>query len=138
MNFSIFTLVFLAIIVISFVADLVEGYIYQLVFGIFGVLFLLFKLLKASNYIYYTDKDKKIVLRYAALNPFYSENNSIEINQSSFVKYELREVKFPKKVYLKLFVKTADGIASYPEISLSSLTSEEFNELILSLKKFEK
>ena len=90
--------------------------------------------LKDYNYIYFTDENNIILFRYISLRPFKNKRYSIEISKENFHGYKI-ERRSPLKQEIIFFVKTPQGIAKYPPISISALSEDEFNKLKKSLNQ---
>ena len=90
--------------------------------------------LKDYNYIYFNDENNKILFRYIPLRPFRNKRYSIEISKEKFHGYKIERPSIFKQEIV-LFVKTPQGIAKYPPISISALNEEELNKLKKALNK---
>ena len=95
----------------------------------------LYEYLRDLNYIYFSDEGKKLLFRYVSLRPFHSKRNSIEIDKSKFKGYQVLRspLNFNKKIIL--YIKTPQGTAKYPPVSITALSEEEFNRLKNALNK---
>ena len=95
-----------------------------------------YEYLKDYNYIYYNDEDEnKILFRYISLRPLKNKRYSIEINKNQFQGYKVERPSALKQVII-LYIKTPQGVAKYPPISISALSEDEFNNLKHSLNRF--
>ena len=94
----------------------------------------IFEYLKDYNYIFFTDENNKIIFRYIPLRPFRNKRYSVEIGKEEFHGYKIKRPSALKQEII-LYVKTPQGIAKYPSISLSALNEEEFNKLKKALNQ---
>ena len=94
----------------------------------------IFEYLRDYNYIYFSDENNKILFRYIPLRPFRSKRYSIEINKKEFHGYKIERPSIFKQ-QIVLYVKTQQGVAKYPPISISALKEEEFNKLKKALNQ---
>lgn len=95
----------------------------------------IFEYLKNYNYIYYNDENNKILFRYVPLRPFNNKRYSIEIEKEKFHGYKIKRPTIFKQEIV-LYVKTPQGIAKYPPISISALNEEECNRLKKALNQY--
>ena len=85
------------------------------------------------NYIYYSDKDDKIIFRYFSMSYFSKQKKSIEIPKTQFGGYEIEESLMGYKKNIILVHKIGQKEAKYPSVSISSLSKEEFGKITKSL-----
>jgi hypothetical protein len=133
------TIIFAALLLMIYVGGFVEpltginkNYIAFIVVLIYILIFLYFHLLDL-NYIYYTDENGKIILRYYSLRSISKGYRSIEIPKREFVKFETQKTFFNLKEHLILFQRLKKGVAKYPPVSISALNHEERSQLKKSL-----
>ncbi len=133
------TIIFAALLLVVYVAEFVEplfginkNYIALIVVLIYILIFLYFHVLDL-NYIYYTDENGKIILRYYSLRSISKGYKSIEIPKKEFVKFEIQKSFYDLKEYLILFQRMKNGVAKYPPVSISALSHDEREELKQSL-----
>jgi hypothetical protein len=88
-----------------------------------------YQYLKDYKYIYFSDEEGKLVLRYVSLRPFNNKKYSIEINKNDLHSYKIKHFPLNFKQQLILFVHTPQGIAKYPPISITALSEDEFNRM---------
>lgn len=92
--------------------------------------------LKDYNYIYFSDEDnRKILLRYVSLMPFSNKRYSVEINKADLHSYKIKRSSLNLRQELVLYVKTPQGIAKYPPISITALSEVQLNQLKKALNK---
>ena len=81
-------------------------------------------------YFYFSDNGNNLVFRFYSMRGiFYGKPKTIEMQKSSFVKYDILTSFFNAKESLELYQKTAKGIAKYPSISLTILNKKQKTEL---------
>ena len=90
------------------------------------------------NYIYYSSEGDKILLRYYPIIAFWGkEYSSIEFDKQLLYFAKVKRIAAFSDLYIA--IKTAKGIAEYPEVSLVGLTKHEIglieNDLNSLLKK---
>jgi len=76
------------------------------------------------NYIYYSSEGGKILVRYYPIIAFFGkEYSSVEFDQSLLYFAKVKRIGMFSDLYVA--IKTAKGIAEYPEISLVGLSKNE-------------
>ena len=120
--------VFLAVaVVVFFLLDLTMYGIIAI--GAFAIWFLFFQV-SDYNYIYFSDANNKILLRYyKAIRFGAGENNSIE-----FPQYMLKNAFFENSMAGKMtditfIIKTKRGMAEYPSVSLTALPIKQREQM---------
>ncbi len=132
---------FIVIVVILLTTDLIKTeflglnkYYWAAIVTIIYLAQNILEYLKGYNYIYFSDENNKILFRYIPLRPFRNKRYSVEIRKDEFHGYKVeRSSPFRKEIIL--YVKTPQGIAKYPSISISALNENEFNKLKKSLNR---
>ncbi len=87
------------------------------------------------NFITYKENEQKIILRYYALHPFHSQFKSIEIAKEALSGYAIKKKAFGLKQELTLLQKTDFGVAKYPSLCLSALSSSQIKKIMQSLQQ---
>ncbi|MGM0530655.1 MAG: hypothetical protein ACQER7_04830 [Bacteroidota bacterium] len=138
----IMVIAFIVIVVVLLTTDLIRSeflglnkYYWAVIISLLYLGQNIYEYLKDYNYIYFTDENNKILFRYIPLRPFKSKRYSIEINKGKFHGYKIERPSVFKQEIV-LFVKTSQGIAKYPPISISALNEEEFNKLKKALNQY--
>ncbi len=93
------------------------------VLAVYVVLVVLF----GNNYVIVFIGPDKVVVRYKALWPIRTENNSIEISADDFAGYEI--VKKPFRTNMTIYKNTIGGKAKYPEVCINLLSSEQIDKI---------
>ncbi|MFP4621053.1 MAG: hypothetical protein ACLFM7_07045 [Bacteroidales bacterium] len=138
----IMVIAFIVIVVVLLTTDLIRNeflglnkYSWAIILSVIYVGINIFEYLRDYNYIYFTDEGNKILFRYIPLRAFRSKRYSLEISKQELHGYKV-ERPSPFKQELVLFVKTPQGIAKYPPISISALNEEEYNKLKKALNRY--
>lgn len=80
-----------------------------------------------NNYVIIFVGPDKVIVRYKALWPVRTENNSIEIDSNDFAGYELTKTRF--RTNLTLFKNTPGGVAKYPNVCVNLLDGEQIEKI---------
>lgn len=80
-----------------------------------------------NNYVLIFIGPDKVVVRYKALWPIVTENNSIEINTEDFAGYEITKTTF--RTNLVLYKNTVGGKAKYPDVCINLLADEQIDKV---------
>lgn len=89
------------------------------------------------HYVYFSDDEPSITIRYSSLRPFTTSKNAIVIEKERFEGFEIRRYLFGLKPYLVLAVSNNfNKIVKYPPISISGLNKKQRYKLIHALKKY--
>ena len=116
--------------------DLIKGIDNSLlaIFFFFAyVIYAFYESFRNYNYIYFSDESDKIILRYFSPNIFTSKKNSIEIPKSEFAGYELKSFFMRYRETMTLLRRTGKGIARYPAVSITALSTDERYALLFTL-----
>lgn len=139
---AVVVVIFIIIMLLTSVSEYVESAIginqnwliaivilaYLMFFGYF--------LWQGAAYVSYNDEESKLVIRTFKLRPWGSKKISMEIPHSELYKYEI-SAKWPRKE-LHIYVKKGNKIMKYPPVSVVSLTSKRYSDLVASLDKLTK
>jgi len=99
-------------------------------------LIIIINFFRQQNYFYFNDSGKNIIVRYYPLRPMASSRKSVEIPKSRFAGFEIHDQMLGLKKILILKMVLKESVASYPPISISSLTREELDILTRQLSLF--
>lgn len=80
-----------------------------------------------NNYVIVFVGPDKVIVRYKALWPIRTENNSIEIDANDFAGYEIKKTRF--RTYLSVFKNTPGGVAKYPDVCINLLDGEQIEKI---------
>ncbi len=84
-------------------------------------------------YIYFNNESDTLILRYFSPNIFTSQKNSIEMPKNEFAGYKLQSFFLRYREKLILYRNTKKGMASYPPVSITALSSAERHALLRAL-----
>ncbi len=90
-------------------------------------LYAVFALIFHFNYVIIFVGPDKVMVRYKALFPINTPNNSIEINTADYAGYEIVKKRF--RTNLILYRHTPGGKAKYPEVCINLLSTEQIDKL---------
>lgn len=143
LNKFIITLIFsILIIFIAFtktfneaVLTLNRSYWLAITIGLWLVLVLLHNLRQAC-YIYFEDRDDKLIFRYYPLRIINRKKNAIEIPKKDFIKFKTEKFFFGKYEKLILFQQFQKGVAKYPPISLSAINKNDIAKIKTILSQY--
>ena len=137
------TIVFLAYIVLTYVAKMIK---YPLLgmsdtawtLILVGIYLLVAFLPMFLNYqfIYFSDDGENIVLRYFTAGVVGGKKNSVEINKKTFSGYKIESRLFGLIQSITLFQRFKEGVAKYPPVYISALTREERDKVLRSLNLY--
>ncbi len=111
-------------------------YQWGLIIGLLYFLSIIFESILDLNYIYFSDKDDHIILRYFSMSIFNKKKHSIEIPKDVFGGYQLISSYRGLKHNLILFEKVKDKTAKYLPVSLTSLNKKQLKQIITALDKY--
>lgn len=80
-----------------------------------------------NNYVIIYVGPDKVIVRYKALWPIRTENNSIEIDANDFAGYEITHGRF--RTNLTVFKNTPGGVAKYPDVCINLLDGEQVEKI---------
>ena len=106
-----------------------------IVAGIY-IIYIIVEALFELNYIYFSDEDDLIVLRYFSMSMFNRQKNSIEIPKKVFRGYQIEKSFFGLKKKIVLLQRLKDRDVKYPAVSVTGLNANEFQLLIKTLDKY--
>lgn len=89
-----------------------------------------------TSYIYFSDENSRIIIRYYPLRPLNPKKCSIEIPKNQFYKFSIIKTNLREEVVV--YQKMGKQISKYPSFSLKGLTKEEKDNLITTLEKYSK
>ncbi len=138
----IMAIIFVLVIVVLLVTYIYEDQFfgitnYHLAIIIAGtyVIYMLYHTLRKYDYVYFSDENDKVILRYFPTRVFTHRKNSIEMPKRDFAGYEKKKWLFGFREYIILMVRTPRGTAKYPPVSLSALNRKEKESLYRALER---
>lgn len=99
------------------------------------VVYAFYESFRNYNYVYFNDESDRLVLRFFPTAMFTKSKNSIEIPKKEFAGYKLNSFFMRYRETITLFRKTSKGVAKYPPVSITALSNNERNSLLLTLNK---
>jgi hypothetical protein len=114
----------------------INKYQWALLVGAVYILLIAAEALLELNYIYFSNDDDIIVLRYFSMSFFNKRKNSIEIPGNRFGGYILKKSLggLKKKIILMQHIK--DKGAKYPPVSISALNKKQVSSMLTVLDKY--
>jgi len=112
--------------------------IYILSSSILYILYIAYTYILNYKFLSYSDEGVKLTFKFISLRPFDNKKQAIEIHKKDFRAYKFEKSFFNLKQDLVLVVKTKNGVANYPPISISALSGKYKSILISSLNQFVK
>ncbi len=99
-------------------------------------LIIIFNFFRQQNYFYFNDSGSNIIVRYYPLRPMARSRKSVEIPKSRFAGFEIQYQMMGLKKILILKQVLKKSVASYPPVSITSLTREELATLTRQLSSY--
>ncbi len=137
------TIVFLAYVVLTYVAKMIKFPLLGMSDTLWTVILVLIYLIIAFipmylnyQYIYYSDENDFIIFRYFTSGIVGGKKNSVEIDKKSFAGYKVESRFFGLIHSITLSQYFKEGVAKYPPIYISALSREERGKVINSLNLY--
>jgi len=111
-------------------------FLLTIIFLLIFLTFYIYHLVAGSSYIYFSDEDNKIIIRFYQLNLFNSSKISFEIPKNEFIGFKLQKKYWNIRETLTLIRVYQGKVAPYPPICISLLTPTQRNTLLSSLAKY--
>jgi hypothetical protein len=96
-------------------------------------IYALYPMVLNYQYVFYSDEGDTIVFRYFMAGIVGGRKNSVEIYKNSFAGYKIEKKYFGMKQSIILFQQLREGVAKYPPVYISNLTTEEKAKVLNSL-----
>ncbi len=100
------------------------------------LLLVLFQNARRPCYIYFEDRDDRIIIRYYPLRIINQKKHSIEIPKNDFIRFETENFFFRKFEKLIIYRKFKKGIGKYPPISLSAVSKSDIMKIKTILRQY--
>ena len=107
-----------------------------IIFLLIFLTFYIYHLIAGSSYVFFSDEDNKIIIRFYQLNLFNSSKISYEIPKKEFIGFKLDKKYWNIRETLTLIRRYQGSVAPYPPICISSLTPTQRKTLLSSLAKY--
>jgi len=134
-----FTILVIALLILSSHGELwlgIDRFSWALIIGLIYLISLTAESMLELNYIFFSDDNDKITMRYFSMSVLNKKKNSIQIPRKELGGYEIRESLWGLKKKIILLHRFNGKDAKYPPVSLSGLNKEEYQSLILALDKW--
>ena len=109
---------------------------WALIVGLIYLILLILESMLELNYIFFSDEDEKIMLRYFSMSMLSKKKNTIQIPKNELGGYEILEFLWGREKKIVLLHRFKGKDARYPPVSLSGLSKEEFFSLTGCLDKW--
>lgn len=137
------TVIFLVYIVLTYVAKLIKfpflgisDTVWTIILALCYLVIFFIPLYLGYQFIYFSDDDDRIILRYFNAGLAGGKKNSVEIKKNTFSGYKIESRFFGLVQSLILFQKIGKRIAKYPPVYISALTREEKSKLVTALNRY--
>lgn len=137
------TILLIAWIIVVFVAKMIPFPLLGLsetawtliLVGIYLII-LFFPMILSYQYVWFSDDEEHIVIRYFFAGMVGGKKNSVSINKRTFAgyKYEKKKLGFDKSIIL--YQKIGQEIAKYPPIHISALSRDQKQKLFSLLDQY--
>ena len=134
------TVIFLAYIVLTYVAKLIKypllgmsDTVWTVIFTLCYLFVFFLPMYLNYQYIYFSDDGYNIIFRYFTSGIVGGKKNAVEINKKTFAGYKIETKLFGLIQSIILFQRFKEGEAKYPPVYISALTREEKAKVIRSL-----
>jgi hypothetical protein len=136
----IVTVLFLVYIVLAYIAEIIrfpvlginDTLLTVILVGLYTI-YVFYPMALNYQYIYYSDEEDKIIFRFFTTGIIGGKKNSIEINKAEFAGYRIEKKFFGLIRSIILFHQMPQGVATYPPIYISILSSKERARILNSL-----
>lgn len=137
------TVIFLAFIVLTYIAELIKYPLFGMGETAWTVILACIYIIYASlpmilnyQFIHYSDDEENIVFRYFTAGMVGGKKNSIEISKRTFSGYKTEARLYGLIWSLTLYQKFQEGVAKYPPVYISALSKEERTKILRSLDRY--
>ena len=134
---------FIVVVIVLLTTELIRDsflgmnkYHWAIIVTLLYILEIVYEYVKEFNYIYFNDEGEKLLFRYISLKPFHNKRFSIEMDKTQFQGYKILRSAMNLRQKIIFFVKTPQGTAKYPPVSITALNDDEFNTLKSALNQY--
>ena len=114
----------------------ITKYQWALIVGALYALLAVAEAILELNYIYFSNTDDRIMLRYFSMSFFNRKKHSIEIPIERFGGYYLKKSLWGIKKKLILIQRVKNVDAKYPPVSITALNKQELKKLLDTLNNY--
>ncbi len=100
--------------------------------------FYIYHIIAASSFVFYSDEEGKVIIRFYQLNLFNTSKNSYEIPKSEFMGFQIQKKGLGVREEVVVFRKFQGNIVRYPPFSINALTVKEKSNFLKSLSSYSK
>ncbi|MCU0454891.1 MAG: hypothetical protein MUE74_01210 [Bacteroidales bacterium] len=137
------TILLIAWIIVVFVAKMIPFPLLGLsetawtliLVGIYLII-LFFPMILSYQYVWFSDDEEHIVIRYFFAGMVGGKKNSVSINKRTFAGYKYEKKKLGLDKSIILYQKIGQGIAKYPPIHISALSGDQKQKLFSLLDQY--
>jgi hypothetical protein len=137
------TVILLTYIVLVYVAKLIkfpllgmsDTLVTLVLVGIYLIMAFLPMILN-YQYIWFSDDEEKIIIRYFMSGIIGGRKNSVEINKATFAGYKIEKEYLGLSRSISLFQRVGQGTAKYPPIHITALSKEERSKMLRALMQY--
>lgn len=137
------TVIFLAYILLAFAANVIRFPLlgmgetaWTVILTICYLIVVFLPMYLNYQYIWFSDDDDKIIIRYFNAGILGGRKNSVEINKNTFSGFQIDKKFFGLIKSITLYQSTRQGKAIYPPVYISALKREEIAKITRSLNSY--
>jgi hypothetical protein len=137
------TILLIAWIIIVFVAKVIKFPLlgltetaWTLILVAIYLIILFLPMIMNYEYVYFSDEEEHIVIRYFFAGMIGGKKNSISINKRTFAGYKYEKKYWGLHKSIILLQKIGQGIAKYPPVYITALTRDQQEKLFNILDRY--
>jgi hypothetical protein len=137
------TVVFLAYIVLAYIAKLIKFPLlgmsdttWTLILVAIYLIIAFLPMILNYQYIYYSDDTEKIIFRYFTAGIVGGRKNTVEIDKRTLSGYQIETELFGLRHKITLYQRFNEGVAKYPPFYISALSRDERAKMVKSLNLY--
>ncbi len=137
------TVVFLAYIVLAYIAKLIKFPLlgmsdttWTLILVAIYLIIAFLPMILNYQYVYYSDDTEKIIFRYFTAGIVGGRKNTVEIDKRTLSGYEIVPELFGLRQKITLYQRFNEGVAKYPPFYISALSRDERARMVKSLNLY--
>ena len=137
------TVLFLAYVALTYVAKIIKfpflglsDTAWTLILVAVYLIIAFLPMLLNYQYVYYSDDNDNIVIRFFTAGIIGGKKNSIEINKTTLAGYKTESRLFGLIISLILYQKIGQSIAKYPPVHISALNKDQRKKVLKSLNMY--
>ena len=137
------TVVFLAFIVLTYIAEMIKYPLlglgettWTLALAVLYLLYAFMPMYLNYQYIYFSDEGENIIFRYFTAGIVGGRKNSIQISKKTFSGFKIDKKLGGLIQSITLFQKLMEGVAKYPPVQIGVLSKEERAKILRALNQY--